>query len=449
MKRRTLIAGAAALGLGAGAGEAKAQGTAAGRARVVFWHAMNGALTDEVNRICAEFNAAQDAVEVVPGVKGTYPETLTAAIAAWRAGQAPHLVQMFEVGTGSMLAAGPAVKQTWQLIEESGVAIDPAAYIPSVRGYYSLPDGRLASMPFNSSTAVMWLNADAMERAGLDPAKPPATWPDLVAAAQAVRAKSAAPAACTTAWFPWIQLEQFAAIHDLPFATEANGFEGLGAALLVNAPPFVKHLDRILAMAKEGTFRYAGRDDAPNTLFLSGEAAISFNSSGGRGDVVKDAKFRWLEAPLPYDPALTSSPINSVIGGASLWTMTAPGRTPAEYKGVAQFLAFIAQPARDATWHQNTGYVPVTLAGFEESKRQGYYDRNPGADVPIKQLTRGTVTANSRGFRLGRMPELRNIAYEEVERALQGQQGAQAALDNVVGRGNRVLREFERANRRA
>ena len=443
MKRRTLIAGAAALGLHSGV-RAQAQ---AGRARVVFWHAMNGALNDEVNRICAAFNAAQTDAEVVPVFKGTYPETLTAAIAAWRAGQAPHLVQMYEVGTGSMLAAGPAVKQTWQLIGESGVAIDPAAYIGAVRGYYSLPDGRLASMPFNSSTSVMWLNADALERAGLDPAKPPATWPEVIAAAQAIRTKSAAPTASTTAWFPWIQLEQFAAMHDLPFATKANGFEGLDTALLVNAPPFVKQLDRILAMAKDGTFRYAGRDNAPDPLFYSGEAAISFNSSGSRADVAKNAKFRWLEAPLPYDPELTAAPINSIIGGASLWTMTAPGRTPAEYKGVAQFLAFIAQPARDAEWHQNTGYVPVTLAGYEESKRQGYYDKNPGADVPIKQLTRGTVTPNSRGFRLGRMPELRNIVYEEVERALQGSQGAQAALDNVVGRGNRVLREFERANR--
>lgn len=443
MKRRTLIAGTAALGL---ASRARAQ-TPGARTRVVFWHAMNGALNDEVNRICAEFNAAQAATEVVPVYKGTYPETLTAAIAAWRAGQAPHLVQMYEVGTGSMLAAGPAVKQTWQLIQESGVAIDPNAYIGAVRGYYSLPDGRLASMPFNSSTSVMWLNVDAMERAGLDPAKPPATWPEVVAAAQAVRAKSAAPTACTSAWFPWIQLEQFAAMHDLPYATKANGFEGLDTALLVNAPPFVKQLDRLLAMAKDGTFRYGGRDNAADPLFTSGETAISFNSSGSRGDIAKTAKFRWMEAPLPYDPELTTAPINSIIGGASLWTMTAPGRTPAEYKGVAQFLAHIAQPAQDALWHQNTGYVPVTLAGFEESKRQGYYGKNPGADVPIQQLTRGTVTPNSRGFRLGRMPELRSIAYEEVERALQGQQGAQAALDNVVGRGNRVLREFERANR--
>ncbi len=443
MNRRTLLAGAAALAASTAA-PARAQ---AGRTRIVFWHAMTGVLNDEVNRICAEFNAVQTAAEIVPVFKGTYPETLTAAIAAWRANQAPHLVQMFEVGTGSMLAAGPAVKQTWQLIQETGVAIDPAAYIGAVRGYYSLPDGRLASMPFNSSTAVMWINKDAFDKANLDTVHPPRTWAEVVIAAKVLKDKAAAPVAMTTAWFAWIQLEQYAATHDLPFSTRANGFEGLDTELQVNAPPFVKHLTRLMDMQRDGSFRYAGRDDVPNTQFFSGEAAISFMSSGNRGDVIKNSRFKWLEAPLPYDQDLIPTPLNSVIGGASLWTMTAPGRTAEEYKGVAEFLRFIAQPKADATWHQRTGYVPVTTAGYEESKREGFYDKNPGADVPIVQLARGTVTPNSKGFRLGRMPEIRNIVYEEVEGAFQGKQDAKAALDSIVSRGNRVLREFERANK--
>lgn len=441
MYRRTLLAGAAALA----ATPVLAQ--SAGRTRVTFWHSMNAALGDELNKLCAGFNAAQTETEVVPIFKGTYPETLTAAIAAWRAGQAPHLVQMFEVGTGSMLAAGPAVKQTWQLVQESGVAINPDNYLGAVRGYYSLPDGRMASTPFNSSTAVLWLNADALAKAGLDPAKPPATWPELITAAQAIKSKSAAPTPLTTSWFSWIQLEQFAAIHNLPFATKANGFEGLDTELKVNAPAFVKHLTRIMELSKEGLFKYAGRDSAPDTLFYSGEAAISFMSSGSRGDIVKSAQFKWVEAPLPYDPEINPNPINSVIGGASLWTMTAPGRTPAEYKGVASFLKYLSEPAQDAQWHQATGYVPVTLGGYELSKQQGFYEKNPGTEIPIQQLRRGQVTENSKGFRLGRMPEIRNIEYEEIEKALQGQQTAQQALDNVVARGNRVLREFERANR--
>jgi len=448
MNRRTLLATAlAAPAFTAATFTAVPAQAQTGRVRIVFWHAMNGVLNDEVNRICADFNASQATTEIVPVFKGTYSETLTAAIAAWRANQAPHLVQMFEVGTGSMLAAGPAVKQTWELIQDSGVAIDPNAYIPAVRGYYSLPDGRLASMPFNSSTGVMWINLDAFQKAGLDTTLLPRTWADLAIAAQTLRTKAPTPMPMTTAWFAWIQMEQYAAMHDLPFATKANGFEGLDTELLVNAPPFVKQLTRLVDMQKEGTFRYTGRDDTPNTQFFAGQAAVSFMSSGSRGDVAKNCKFKWAEAPLPYDQDLIPTPINSIIGGASLWTMTAQGRSPTEYKGVAEFLRYIAQPKQDAEWHQRTGYVPVTLAGFEESKAEGFYDKNPGADIPIIQLTRGTVTPNSKGFRLGRMPEIRNIVYEEVEGAFQGKQAPQAALDNVVSRGNRVLREFERANK--
>ena len=445
MNRRTLLAGAAALA--AVPAWAQTSAPAGGHTRVVFWHAMNAPLGDELNKLVAGFNQSQVDVEIVPVFKGSYAETLTAAIAAWRAGQAPHLVQMFEVGTGSMLAAGPAVKQAWQLLQETGVALDTEQYIPAVRGYYSLPDGKLASAPFNSSTAMLWYNADAFEKAGLDPERGPATWDDFTKAAEALKSKGGAEIPTTTAWFTWIQFEQFAAIHNLPYATKANGFEGLDAQLDINKPGFVKHLTRLLDMSKDGTFKYAGRDGAPDPVFSSGQAAISFNSSGSRGEIAKNAKFRWREAELPYDPEIIKQPLNSVIGGASLWTMTAPNRTAAEYKGVAQFLKYLSEPKQVAQWSEATGYVPVTSGGYELIKQEGFYKNNPGADLPVEQLRRGTMTPNSKGFRLGRMPELRNIQYEEVEKAFQGQQSAQQALDNAVTRGDRVLRDFERANK--
>ncbi|HEX3350876.1 MAG TPA: sn-glycerol-3-phosphate ABC transporter substrate-binding protein UgpB [Acetobacteraceae bacterium] len=457
MKRRTLLAGSAAAAASTFARSASAQ-SSGGKTTIVFWHAMTGANNDEINRIARDFNASQNAVELQAIYKGTYPDTLTAAIAAWRAGQAPHVVQVFEVGTGTMLAAGPAVKQVWQLVQETGTPIKPESYIPAVRGYYSLADGRMASMPFNSSTAVMWCNKDAFETAGLDPEKPPATWPELVQAARALRDKWAKPAmdknpggpaltASTSSWLTWIQFEEFSAIHNLPYATKADGFEGLDAVLELNGPGQVAQLQRLLDMAKEGTFKYAGRDTAPDPLFYSGQAAVGFGSSAGRGDIVRNAKFKWAPTLLPYDPEIIKAPNNTIIGGASLWTMTAPKRTPEEYKAVAQFLAFIGQPEQDAMYHQHTGYVPVTTAGYELSKQQGYYQKNPGADVAIQSLTRGTITENSKGLRLGRLPEIRNIMYEEIEKALQGQQGAKDALDNTVARGNKVLREFERSAR--
>ena len=443
MHRRTLLAGAAAATVTPLAG-LRAH---AGRMPVVFWHAMTGSLGDEVNRLAAAFNAGQGDYTLQPVFKGTYPETLTAAIAAYRAGQAPNLVQVFEVGTGTMLAAGAAVKPAWQLVEETGAAIQPEAYIPAVRGYYSLPDGRLASVPFNSSTAVMWLNKDAFEKAGLDPAKPPATYDEVAAAGEALQAKSGLPIAISTGWFSWIHMEEYAALHNIAFASDADGFGGLGAALEINHPNFVKQLQRFMDWQKAGFFKYGGRDNAADGVFLSGQAAIGFNSSGERGDLLKSAKFAWANAFLPYDPAVVAAPINSIIGGASIWAMTAPSRPAAQYKGAAEFLAFLAKPENAAAWHQHTGYVPVTVAGYELSKQQGFYAANPGTELPVQQLTRGTVTDNSRGLRLGRLPEIRNIIYEEVEKALQGQQTAQAALDSATERGNHVLREFQKSVR--
>ncbi|HVZ10655.1 sn-glycerol-3-phosphate ABC transporter substrate-binding protein UgpB [Rhodopila sp.] len=446
MKRRSLLVTPFALAPLAWTGRsAQADDKPAdGRTKIVWWHAMTAAMADEVNRIASGFNASRNDIVIEAVYKGGYPETLTATIAASRAGQAPHVVQVFEVGTGTMLAAGKAVKQVWELAGETGAAVDPKAFIPAVAGYYSLPDGRLASMPFNSSTAVMWYNKDAFRKAGLDPDHPPATWQAVRTAADAIKAKNAASIPMTTSWPTWIQLEQYSALHDLPFASKENGFGGLDAQLVFNNKAQVKHIQRLLDMAKDGTFKYSGRDTAGDPLIVSGEAAISFGSSSMRGNLVKSARHQWGEAFLPYDPDIIAKPENAIIGGASLWVMTAPGRTPAEYKAVAAFLQYLAKPENDALWAKNTGYVPVTLGGYQVLKQQRYYDQAVGADIPVEQLARGTLTPNTRGLRLGRLPEIRNIIQEELEKALQGGQTAQQAMDNAVARSDKVLKDFAR-----
>ena len=139
-----------------------------------------------------------------------------------------------------MLSSGPVIKPVWQLAQSTGVKLDPNAYIPAVRGYYSLPDGRLMSMPFNSSTCIVWYNKDAFEKAGLDPEQFPATWPEVVTLARTLRDKGAAQYPVITASVVWAHFEQFSAIHDLPYATEANGFKGLDAVLKINSPAHVK-----------------------------------------------------------------------------------------------------------------------------------------------------------------------------------------------------------------
>ena len=417
------------------------------KVQVEFWHGLPQPLGGILEKIVADFNASQSQYQVNPSFKGSYPETMVGAIAAFRAGNAPHIVQMFDVGTATMMAARGAVKPVYELMKETGVPFDPNAYVPAVKGYYSLPDGRMVSMPFNSSTTIMFYNKDAFKKAGLDPAKPPQTWPDLIAAAKKIKAANASPCAFTTAWPTWAQFEQFSAIHDVPLATKANGMAGLDAELKINSPLHVKHVQALMDMQKEGTFKYGGRDAAGDALFPSGECAIIHASSGLRARIMREAKFEWGAAMLPYWPGTPHAPLNSIIGGASFWVMTSPTRKPEEYKAVAEFFRYISQPDVVAKWHTDTGFLPVTTAGYEKVKASGFYQQNPGTDVPYLQLTRTAPTENSRGLRLGNMPEIRNIIQEELEKAFQGQQTAQQALDNAVQRGNVVLRNFERANR--
>ena len=417
------------------------------KVQVEFWHGLAQPLGGILEKIVADFNASQSQYQVNPSFKGSYPETMVGAIAAFRAGNAPHIVQMFDVGTATMMSARGAVKPVYELMKDTGVAFDPNAYVPAVKGYYSLPDGRMVSMPFNSSTTIMFYNKDAFKKAGLDPAKPPQTWPDLIAAARKIKAANAAPCAFTTAWPTWAQFEQFSAIHDVPLATKANGMAGLDAELKINSPLHVKHVQALMDMQKEGTFKYGGRDAAGDALFPSGECAMIHASSGLRARIMREAKFEWGAAMLPYWPGTPHAPLNSIIGGASFWVMTSPTRKPEEYKAVAEFFRYISQPDVVAKWHTDTGFLPVTIAGYEKVKASGFYQQNPGTDVPYLQLTRTQPTENSRGLRLGNMPEIRNIIQEELEKAFQGQQSAQQALDNAVQRGNVVLRNFERANR--
>jgi sn-glycerol 3-phosphate transport system substrate-binding protein len=393
------------------------------------------------------FNDSQGRYTVNASYKGSYIDTMTGAIAAWRAGNPPHIVQVFEVGTATMMAAGPAIRPVHQLLSESGVDLDPKRYVAGVRGYYSDTQGRLISMPHNSSSAIMWLNLDAFRKAGLPTDELPTTWKQVRAAAEKIKAANAAPAAVTTTWPTWIMLEQMAAIHDIPFATKANGFEGMNCELQLTSPFFQKQVEFLLGLQKDGLFRYGGRDNAGDPLFPAGEVAISFNSAGNRARVEREATFKWISTPLPYHDDVIQQPKNGVIGGASLWVLTARNRAPEEYRGIAEFFRFISDVDQDLWWHKATGYVPLTTAAYEKAQAEGFYRQNPGADAAVRQLSRAEPTPNSMGFRLGGFVEIRNVIQEELEKALQGQQTAAQALEAANRRGNAVLRNFERANK--
>ncbi|MDL1861257.1 sn-glycerol-3-phosphate ABC transporter substrate-binding protein UgpB [Betaproteobacteria bacterium PRO7] len=438
MIRKTLAAGALAAALAAVTPPVAAQ------TEIQWWHSMGGALGEALNELAGKFNESQKEYKVVATYKGSYPESMTAAIAAFRAGQAPHLLQVFEVGTATMMAAKGAIKPVYQLMKEQGEPFDPKAYLPVVTGYYSDQQGNMLSFPFNSSTVMFYVNKDAFKKAGLDPNKAPRTWKEVLAAADKLKA-AGQECVYTTSWPSWKHIENFSAWHNLPIGTKENGFGGLDTQFTINSPNHVRHITMLADMAKKGQFTYAGRTNQGDAKFSSGECAMFTGSTGAQAGIRKAAKFDWSINFIPYHDDVPGAPQNSIIGGASLWVMS--GRKAEEYKGVARFLAFLSRPEIQMEWHVKTGYVPITMAAYEMTKKSGFYDKDPGAELAVKQLTNKPPTANSKGLRFGNFVQGRTVIEEELEAAFAGKKSPKAALDDAVKRANEILRQFEAANR--
>ena len=411
--------------------------------QIQWWHSMPGALGEWVNDLAKEFNESQSEYKIVPTFKGSYDESMTAAIAAYRAGNAPHILQVFEVGTATMMAAKGAIVPVGKVMADAGVKFDQAAYVPAVAGYYTAANGQMLSFPFNSSTTVFHYNKDAFKAAGLDPEAPPKTWIEVAQAAAKLKA-SGHTCPFTTRWVSWTQLESFSAWHNVEFASKGNGMRGLDTRLTFNTPLHIRHIENLANMAKQGLFVYKGRGNAADATFVSGECAMATGSSALYGSVKRNAKFAGGISTLPYYPDVEGAPQNTIIGGASLWVMS--GKKAPEYKGVGQFFAFLSKAEVAAKSHQRTGYLPVTIASYELTDKSGFYKDNPGTDVSVTQMIR-KVTDKSRGIRLGNFAQIRTINDEELEQVWAGKKTAKEGLDAAVKRGNEQLERFEKANK--
>ena len=410
---------------------------------IQWWHSMTGGLNDWVVDIANGFNASQKDWKVVPTYKGSYDESMTASIAAFRAGNAPHILQVFEVGTVTMMAAKGATVPVGKVLADAGYKFDPSVYIPAVVGYYTAPNGQMLSYPFNSSTTVLNYNKDLFRKAGLDPNTPPKTWPELVGMAAKLKASGVA-CPFTTSWQSWTQLESFSTWHNTLFATESNGFGGTNARLIFNSPLHVRHIENLANMSQQGLFHYRGRGNKADASFYSGECAMATASSSTYGSIKKNAKFEFGIAPLPHYPDVPGAPQNTIIGGASLWVMA--GKPAPDYKGVAAFFNYLSDPQVQSASHKRSGYLPITMASFKLTEESGFYKENPGTDTAVNQMIRKT-TDKSRGVRLGNFLQIRAINNEELEQVWAGKKTAKQALDDAVRRGNEQLARFQAANK--
>jgi sn-glycerol 3-phosphate transport system substrate-binding protein len=410
---------------------------------IQWWHAMRSARGEVANYMIKQFNDSQDKYVVVGTNKGNYDETVNAGVAAIRAKKQPHLLQSFEVGTQTMMLSG-AIYPVYKLMKDNGYNVNWDDYLQPVLSYYMDSNGNLMSMPFNSSTPVMYYNLDLFKKAGVAPLSKdkPITWDELGEIC-AKLIKSGVPGGMVTAWQSWTQIENYSAIHNIPFATKANGYEGLDTELTINNDKVVKHITRLKSWMNDKRFFYGGQKyQGPKSEFIAQNAGVYIDSISGIAKLKKAVKnFKWDVAPLPVESWM-KEPQNSIIGGASNWVLK--GHSKKEYKGVAAFLAFLATNRMQGYWHMETGYFPITLTAYKSLKDVGYFDANPFQEVGIKQMTRKTPTKISRGLRLGYFIQIRNIINEELELVWNDTKSPQEGLDNAVKRSNVQLRQFEK-----
>lgn len=407
------------------------------RIQIQFWNAMSGKLGDTVQHLADEFNKSQDRYEVVPVFKGRYKQTMLSAIAAFRTHNPPDIVQIFDVGTATMMSARGAYVPVHSLMAKENIAFSTKQFIPAAASYYSDAKGRLVSMPFNSSTPVIFYNKDMFAKAGV---QPPRTWAEMATVGRKLRAHGAA-CGFTTGWPAWVQMEQFSLWNGLRYATHDNGYKAIkGVKLRINDKPYVEHLAQLGKWSKSGLFEYGGIESKSRPMFISGHCAMYMGSSASYAAIKAGAKFPFGIAPMPYDGKLSGAPQNTVVGGASLWVMKS---VPADhYAGIAEFLKFMMSGKAQAYWARNTGYVPVTQAGFKQLKSEGFYRKQHGAMVAIDELSNKTPRPWTMGIRLGYMPQLRQIERNEMEAVFAGNKSAKAALNEAKRQGDKLLAQF-------
>ncbi|MEM7614173.1 MAG: extracellular solute-binding protein [Pseudomonadota bacterium] len=405
---------------------------------ITWWHAMGGALGEAVNEIAVDFNASQSDYKITPVFKGTYEETLTAGIAAFRAGEQPNIMQVFDAGAATVISAEGAVVPVEDLLSEKGIAFDINDYISGVRNFYADSEGKMIGMPFNSSTPIMYYNVDALEKAGVTP---PETWEEF-AETTAPALKEAGYIPLAQSHLPWIFTENFFSRHNLQFASNNNGYDGIDTEIMVNHPAIKAHFTALKEWKDAGLFEWYGTGWGDNqTPFENGEVAMWLGSSGSFGGLSQTVEFPFSATLLPYWEGVTSEPKQTFIGGAALFAMS--GKSAEENEATARFFEFMASPEVQVKWHKDTGYVPITEAAYELAKAEGYYTESPAAEVGIQQLSlpAGDWT---KGYRMGFYVQIRDVMNREYGRILTGETDVDSAFEAIETEANQLLERFSK-----
>lgn len=403
-----------------------------------FWHIHGDELGETLDEFAQDFSDQHDGVTVNAINKNGYRQNLNQSLQASRAGDPPGVAQIFEIGTRLALDSG-AFTPVRDILPEDQVDFDD--FLPSVLNYYRI-DGKLNSMPFNSSNTIMVYNKTAFEEAGLDPEDPPRSLSGVRDASEAIVDQTDIPQGITWPNHQWMQIEQQFAKQDQVLVNKENGRAGRPDETYYNSEAGRRVYEWWKGMADDDLYLNPGIEawGEARQAFLTQNVAMLWDSTSNLAPMKSGAEEQGFEVGAAYLPAPDAANTGVVIGGGSLWV---PDALPDETKEVVgEFIAYMVQPEQQARWHRNSGYFPVTESAISQLESDNWFEDNPDFKTAFDQLQDTQDTPATRGAVMGVFPEVRTINTDISVSILNGDVGVEEGLSQMDTEAKNALSDY-------
>ncbi|MEA5014802.1 MAG: ABC transporter substrate-binding protein [Candidatus Limiplasma sp.] len=413
---------------------------------LTFWHSMGGVNGEAITKLVDDFNAAYEGkIKVNIEYQGTYDDAINKIQAAGMSSMPCDVVQIYDIGTRFMIDSGWALP-VQEMIDGEGYDISQIE--PNIAAYYTI-DGKLYSMPFNSSTPLLYYNKTAFEKAGLDPETPPKNFDEIIAMSEKLLIKDDSGKVVQYGFsmgnYGWF-FEQWVGRMGLHYVDNNNGRGAEPATKVV----FDENggAKAILGMWKklmdEGIITYLGQgNNDAKAAFISGDIAITLESTAALKSLlvnVGDA----FEIGTGYFPSIGAEDVGGVsIGGGSLW-MLATG-DDARQKASWEFVKFMIAPEQQAYWNAQTGYFPITVATHELDAFKENLAQYPQFGTAIDQLHNET-SAEYVGSLLSVFPEARQLVQTYTEKLINGELDLDTTVANLAAEVNNAIEIYNLTN---
>jgi sn-glycerol 3-phosphate transport system substrate-binding protein len=414
-------------------------------AQITWWHAMSGVNGDAINKIVSGFNASQSNIKVATVFQGNYDDLLAKLNTAIASNAAPALVQVYDIGQAYMRDSAQVVPMQAFIDRDKFATAD---FEPAVINYYKYQD-KLQSMPFNSSSSMLYYNKDAFKEVGLDPNKPPVTFTEVAEAAKKLTKKDASGQTTRYGFGPsvygWL-FEQLMATSGALYADNGNGRDNRATKVLWNSAQGKAILDWWKAGVDGGYFFNPGIDnDGSANAFNAQKTAMYIESTARlRGHINTVAGKFEIGTGLYPRPDGRPKEGGNIIGGASLYIMKS--RPVDEQQAAWEFVKYAMTPAIQAQWQSDTGYYPIVKAAYDQGPSKEWASKYPQFLTAITQIRESPQNRMTNGAVLGVMPQARQRTQKMIESVLLGQQTTQAALDAAVADINTAIEKYNKAN---